>query len=510
MIGREYRKSFYTSSLNSCFLTTSLHNYLDLTRIISIDFKGQYVTANSTPWLIHMDEVVEDRLNKQRKTLQSLGRSFFIRERLKNTKDMLSKCQGIMFQLSSTILEMFSLVNSEYFVGGFYSTLSLNVCLLRGLDRLNDSNMCWMLIHPHTKYAIPPPETNRVNIPAENNDNLDEMPPALMSDVEHAFVTSNDGKFFVIDRYRFMYREPPSKQKIPTLIAVLGQGEVPMTIEKRANGENVLHANFTCSMGQQKASKASIYILKDGEDTNSATHNPQTLFIVCNDLKYDNDVTIQPPLVLQSADRAFSVTVGSHLVGARNAPRMSWDGSIATYDVLNCLMPTEEDIDSGWLESYLNHHRNIGINTHIDIYNVNWHSTKLQSILNNFRVHNGRLVSRHDWSKRAKTKSFADNKFIESLSKPAAKMDCMLRSRGIDSYAMFGDINEMINKDAAGDLKICKGNGTDSMMQRCYIKIDVAPSELIKGGEASAVAIKNGKKECVNIKSVEIPPWTLV
>ena len=513
MIGREYHTTYllqFFSSYHFVYLISNstlltLHDNFNLT-LNSIDYKGQFVTANSTPWLIHMDEVVDDRLNNQRKTLQSLGRSYFIRDRLKNTKDLLSKSQGIMYQLSSTILEMFSLVNSDYFVGGFYSTLSLNVCLLRGLHRVNDSNMCWMLIHPHTQYAIPPPEADTVNIPTGNNDDIDGMPPALMSDVEHAFVTSNNGKFFVIDRYRFMYREPPSKQKIPTLIAVLGQGEVPMTVESRANGENVLHANFTCKMGQQKVSKASIYILKD-DDTTSATDNPQTLFIVCDDLKFENDVTIQPPLILQTADGSFSVTVGSHLVGARSAPRTSW-GSIATYDVLNCLMPTEEDIDSGWLESYLNHHQSIDINLHIDIYNVNWHSTKLQSILNDFRVKRGRIVSRHDWSKRAKSKSFASDKFINSLSRPAAKMDCMLRSRGIDSYAMFGDIKEIINKGAAGDLKICKGNSTESMMERCYINIDVAPPELIKGG--AALAIKNEKKECVNIKSVETPPWTLI
>lgn len=463
--------------------------------------------ANSTPWLVHMDTVAQDRLNREKKTLQSMGKSFFIRDRLRNNKNLLSNAQGIMYQLSSTILEMFSLVNSDYFVGGFYSTLSLNVCLLRGLDRIMDSNMCWMLIHPHTKHAIPPPVENTVNIPSDNdNDSLEDMPPALMSDIEHAFVSSSDGKFFVIDRYRFMYRVPPDKSKIPTYISVLGQGVVPMTVEKQTDGKEKILANFTCSMGKQRISKASIYILKDDEE--SSANEPQTLFIVCDDLKYDADVTIQPPLILQSADGTFSVQIGSHLVHARNAPRRSWDNSIPTYDILHCLIPTEKEIDSGWLQSYLNHHQNNGIKTHIDIYNVNWHSPKLQSILNEYRVTKGKIVSRHDWSKRAKSKSSSSDTFVNSLARPAAKMDCMLRSRGVDSYAMFGDIQEMIDRGAATELKACQAN----MTERCSIGVDIAPWGLVKGdNETSNISdIKHETRGCVNIKSVEIAPWTLV
>lgn len=501
----------------------------------SIDYDGQFTMANSTPWLMHMDKIAYDKVINQKEPLQGLGRSFFIKERLQNEEDLLSKSHGIMYQLSSTILEMFSLVNAEYFVGGFYSTLSLNVCLLRGLDLIMDSNMCWMLIHPNSHYAIPPPMDQTVNIPTDNSQDEKIIPPALMSDVEHAFVANDN--FFVVDRYRFMYRKPGEKTKvtlvvdvsigffffvaplmfssflaafffkIPTYIAVLGQGVVPMTIEKRIGGKDIIHANFTCSMGNQKDSRASIYILKD--DGGSSIKDAQTLFIVCDDLKYDNDVTIQPPLILQSPDRSFSVSIGSHLVGPRNAPRMSWDRSISTYAVLVCLMPSYEDISTDSLESYLKHHESLGVKTHIDIYNVNWHSPQLQSILNDYRSKR-KFVSRHDWSARAKSKSSsAADIFRNSLSRPAAKMDCMLRSRGVDEYALFGDIKDRIDKTADAELKACQVNNSE----RCHISVNtdqLGLNEVDKSSNASVLTQDKYKRECVNIKSIEIAPWTLI
>eukprot|EP00804_Cyclotella_cryptica_P014153 CCRYP_005586-RA/>CCRYP_005586-RA protein AED:0.03 eAED:0.03 QI:0/0.33/0.25/1/0.33/0.25/4/1036/477 len=162
-----------------------------------IDYCGQFVMANSASWLQHMEDVAQQRI-REGGTLRSLGNSFVLGEQLKNQKGrnpLLSRAIGIMFQQSSTILEMFSLVNSDYFVGDFYSMFSLNVCYLRGLAGVMNSNMCWMFIHPDMEKAIPPPIEHAINIPM--NDNAEEtMPPALMSDVEHAFVTSDDGKFF--------------------------------------------------------------------------------------------------------------------------------------------------------------------------------------------------------------------------------------------------------------------------------------------------------------------------
>ena len=172
----KWRYSWLVVSIIFTFICISdfLYGYaeqldLSIELIGSIDYDGQFTMANSTPWLMHMDKIAYDKVINQKEPLQGLGRSFFIKERLQNEEDLLSKSHGIMYQLSSTILEMFSLVNAEYFVGGFYSTLSLNVCLLRGLDRIMDSNMCWMLIHPNSHYAIPPPMDQTVNIPTDNS-----------------------------------------------------------------------------------------------------------------------------------------------------------------------------------------------------------------------------------------------------------------------------------------------------------------------------------------------------
>eukprot|EP00804_Cyclotella_cryptica_P004857 CCRYP_004937-RB/>CCRYP_004937-RB protein AED:0.04 eAED:0.04 QI:104/1/1/1/1/1/4/48/822 len=473
----------------------------------SIDYSGQFVMANSTSWLQHMEEVAQQRI-QEGETLQSLGNSFFLRDRLKNQKGqnpLLSRAIGIMFQLSSTILEMFSLVNSDYFVGGFYSTFSLNVCYLRGLDRVMNSNMCWMLLHPDTEKAIPPPVEHAINIPID--DNAEEtMPPALMSDVEHAFVTSDDGKFFVIDRYRFMFRRPNDRGKIPTFISVLGQGVVPMTIEKLSNGEDRIHANFTCSMGNQMETKASIYILGKDEDS-PVEDNPDTLFIVCYELKYDPDVTIQPPLSLQSQDGSFSLRIGSNLVRARNVPRLSHGSSIKTWGLLHCLLPSSRKIDPDWLLKYLRHHKSLGVQSHVHIYNVDWHSPQIQSILNDYRGE--KFISRHDWSTRAKSRSSAANNFTNNLARSAAKMDCMLRSRGVDSYALFSEIDEFMDgSDFPTQLKYCE----DNFLDRCPLDVSVAPPNLIEGNFhlTSVSEIQKKKRECVNIKNLTLPPWTLI
>lgn len=471
----------------------------------SIDYDGQFVMVNSTPWLEHMEDIASQKV-RDGERLQALGKTYFLRDRLKRQKD-LSKSQGIMFQLSSTILEMFSLVNADYFVGGFYSTFSLNVCLLRGLDRRMESNICWMLIHPNSTHAIPPPIEDTINI----EENVEEsMPPALTSDIEHAFVTSNDGRFFVIDRYRFMFRQPTDPGKIPTYIAVLGQGSVPMTIEKQSNGAEVIHADFRCSMGKQQFSKATIHILKEDGGSNQATDNLQTLFIVCDDLIFDNDVTIQPPLVLHSPS-GFSVRIGSRIIGARNAPRRSWDGPKPTYDILTCLLPSNDEVDTDYMDKYFDHQSKLGVRTHVHVYNVNWHSTAFQSILNNYRMTKKgvRIVTRHDWSTRAKSRSSGANNFTNSLSRAAAKMDCILRSRGVDGYAIYGEIDELIDRGSAdASLKACEKDNNGM----CSLQVDIAPKELVR--ESNHVPdisdIRHESRKCVNIKDITLPPWDLI
>ena len=60
--------------------------------------------------------------------------------------------------------------------------------------------MCWMLMHPKDRHAIPPPPGQSANL-REDLKRDDPLPAALMSDVEHAFIRSDDGNFLAIDRY---------------------------------------------------------------------------------------------------------------------------------------------------------------------------------------------------------------------------------------------------------------------------------------------------------------------
>ena len=82
--------------------------------------------------------------------------------------------------MSVAVLDLFSLVDSKYLLGAYYSTLSFNACYFRGVDRMYDSNMCWMLMHSETKLAVLPPENTRAHV---GTDEAKNMPPALMSDV---------------------------------------------------------------------------------------------------------------------------------------------------------------------------------------------------------------------------------------------------------------------------------------------------------------------------------------
>lgn len=108
-----------------------------------------------------------------------------------------------------------------------------------------DSNMCWMLMHPNSKYAIPPPESDSANVNADPKaDDPNNLPAALMSDVEHAFVRSEDKQFIAIDRYLIHFK---GKQ----VIGVLGDGLVPMTILNDPKEGERVQADFTCSYGNQ-------------------------------------------------------------------------------------------------------------------------------------------------------------------------------------------------------------------------------------------------------------------
>ena len=281
----------------------------------SIDFDGQFVVANNTDWLLALKDKAMIEV-KAGKSVETMATSSFAKERLKNQKDM-SRIHGTMDALTATLLDLFSLVDSKYLLGAYYSTLSFNACYFRGVARMYDSNMCWMLMHSETKLAIPPPQDSTVNVDGVG---AKEMPAALMSDIEHAFVRSKDEQFVAIDRYLI------STRKKQNVIGVLGDGLVPLTIEKDSDGKETVKAEFTCSMGDQHNTTATVVLMKGNKSlhdhyyvqgekykTPFSTNGDRfrTLIILCEELKFDKSLSRYPPLILKSDDDSFFLSIGS-------------------------------------------------------------------------------------------------------------------------------------------------------------------------------------------------------
>ena len=291
----------------------------------SIDFDGQFVVANNTEWLLKLEKKALENV-KGEKSVEEMATSSFAKQRLKNEKD-LSRIHSTMDALTATLLDLFSLVDSKYLLGAYYSTLSFNACYFRGVDRMYDSNMCWMLMHSETKLAIPPPETARAHV---GGDESNKMPPALMSDVEHAFVRSKNGQFIAIDRYLI------DNGRKRNVIAVLGDGLVPLTIEKDGSGKETVKADFTCSMGDHHNTQASVILMKGNKSlhdhyyvqgekygTPFSTNGDRfrTLIILCEELKFDKSLSRHPPLVLKSDDGSFHVSIGSTFARPMGKPK---------------------------------------------------------------------------------------------------------------------------------------------------------------------------------------------
>jgi hypothetical protein len=274
------------------------------------------VVANNTEWLLSLEKRVLDEIQAGA-SVDSMATSGFAKKELRNQKD-LSKIWGTMDALTATLLDLFSLVDSKYLLGAYYSTLSFNACYFRGVERMYYSNMCWMLMHSDTKLAIPPPLEDTVHVGGEE---ANVMPAALMSDIEHAFVLSNNGKFLAIDRYIV------GTGTRKATILVLGDGLLPLSIETDAAGKEIVKANFTCSMGKQHNTKATVILMKgnkslhdhyfvQGEKYNTpfSTNGDRfrTLIVVCEELKYDKSLSRYPPLILKSDDISFfHISIGS-------------------------------------------------------------------------------------------------------------------------------------------------------------------------------------------------------
>lgn len=463
----------------------------------SIDFDGQFIVANNTDWLLDLDNRINGEIENG-KSINRMAVSSFAIHQLSRGKD-LSPLKSTLDALTATLLDLFSLVDSKYLLGGYYSTLSLNACFLRGLDRMYDSNMCWMLMHPTSKFAVPP-EEDVVHL-----NEKDSMPPALMSDVEHAFVRSNDGNFIAIDRYLIQVKQN-KRRKAKEVIGVLGDGLIPLTIEKNEKGEENIRTDLKCSYGSDQ-SPAKVILMSGGNSyhetyyTNGEKYNTpfstngdrfRTLLILCEELTYDKSLSRHPPLILSSDDGKFHLKIGSSFARPIAQPRgRNLNGSSARAPanqppddedskkkVVHCLNPIYGLKNPRWLIEYLEYHIAIGVD-HFHIYNVDMHSPDVQKVLETYRQWN--LVTRHDWSGKASGKY--TTRITYEHAKWAAQTDCALRSRGLYDYALFSDIDEVAMGGDEGltpALEMCEQAHADRGVIGCSFNSNTVSSVFTK------------------------------
>lgn len=330
--------------------------------------------------------------------------------------------------------------------------------------------MCWMLLHPSSKHAILPPRSDTINVKTTNMD--DQLPAALMSDVEHAFVRSDDGNFIVIDRYVIDY--PGRKQ----VIGVLGDGLVPITIEKNSNGEEKVRADFTCSYGDTYNSTAAVILMKGNQSFNEHYYERgkkyktpfstngdrfRTMIILCEELVFDKSLARHPPLILKSQNDSFFISIGSNFQRPVKAMKNRRDAPLVEKErtLVHCLNPVYGLKDPRWIIEYLEYHRAIGVD-HIHVYNVDVHTPEIQEALQIFR--DEKFITRHDWSSKASGEY--TSKMTYEHAKWAAQTDCALRSRGIYDYALFSDIDEVIVKPKS-DSNVDLNDGLASVLKRC-------------------------------------------
>ena len=97
-----------------------------------LDFKGQYIAANNSEWLRAFGEWFQTDVESGKFSKQPLADAIGVSGYIKKENIV----WGTVDALSATLLDLFSLVDSKYLLGAYYSTLSLNACYLRGLDRI--------------------------------------------------------------------------------------------------------------------------------------------------------------------------------------------------------------------------------------------------------------------------------------------------------------------------------------------------------------------------------------
>jgi hypothetical protein len=86
----------------------------------NIDFKNQFVIASNKEWLNDLEKRVDDDADPK-KLLKTMSISAYAQSQLRrknNVSSMRSKLDG----LTSTLLDLFSLVDSKYLLGGKFHT----------------------------------------------------------------------------------------------------------------------------------------------------------------------------------------------------------------------------------------------------------------------------------------------------------------------------------------------------------------------------------------------------
>ncbi len=301
----------------------------------------------------------------------------------------------------------------------------------------------------------------------------DPLPAALISDVKHAFVRSGDGNFIAIDRYLIT----DGKKNI---IGILGDGFVPITIDKGPNGEESVRADFTCSYRDVHNSPATVILMKGnrsfqehyynrGKNTPFSANNDRfrTMLILCQDLPFTKGISRYPPLILTSPDKTFSLSIGSAFalstpakVGRATADtRTAKRGNtvdntvVQPYRLVHCLNPVYGLKDPRWIIEYLEYHRAIGVQ-HVHYYMVT-NTPEVSDVLQMFRSEG--FVTIHDWTRKA-SGGYTSNMSYEH-AKWAAQTDCALRARGMYEYALFSDIDEVVvGPDSSSNIDYPKGH----------------------------------------------------
>ena len=126
----------------------------DMTHDYDIEFKGQYSIISNKEYMDEYRVRIATQYGNNVTRLANVANSPFAKENIKRGQKSFDK---EVDRLSQIMMEVWSLIKPKYMLGNIYSTMSFTACIMRGEHRRYDSNMCWILMHPDSKLAIPPP-----------------------------------------------------------------------------------------------------------------------------------------------------------------------------------------------------------------------------------------------------------------------------------------------------------------------------------------------------------------